>query len=225
MCMKKIFGLLSLLSCGHLLIAQQKIDSNYANPYYLQMMEYFNQVPKQHNNIVFLGNSITERGKWQDLLPGMKVINRGIGGDNTFGVLGRLDGILAEKPARIYLLIGINDLGRGLPIAVIIHNYQRIIARIKQLSPKTKVYIQSVLPLNEAVLPYAYLKGKNVKVQELNVAIQQVVQEHHLTFINLHEVFADEQGELKKELTEDGIHLKPMAYVEWVKYLKAKKFI
>jgi lysophospholipase L1-like esterase len=223
--MKKIIGLLSFLSCAQLLIAQQKIDSNYANSYYLQRMEYFNQVPKQQHNIVFLGNSITERGKWQDLLPGKKVINRGIGGDNTFGLLARLDVVLAEKPTTIFLLIGINDLGRGLPIPVIVNNYQRIIARIKKQSPKTKLYIQSVLPLNEDALPYAYLKGKNVKVKELNVAIQEVAKEHHLTYINLHEVFADDKGELRKELTEDGIHLKPMAYIEWVNYLKAKKFI
>src|SRR5690349_13279539 len=88
-----------------------KIDSNYANYYYKQRVEYFNKMPHVKNEIVFLGNSITERGEWQEILSGYRcpIVNRGVGGDNSFGILARMDEILAAKPKAIFLMDGIND--------------------------------------------------------------------------------------------------------------------
>lgn len=204
----------------------QKIDSSYNNTYYQGRMELFQSLPVEKNAIVFLGNSITERGMWHELLPGKIIMNRGIGGDNSFGVLGRLQAIIGTKPAKIFLMIGINDIGRGLPVAVIANNYRRIISRVKAGSPKTKLHLQSVLPLNEAVLKAEYLKNKMPLVLALNDSIRKIAAENSLPFINLHdEVFKDEKGQLKASFTVDGIHIVPAAYVEWVAYLKRKKYL
>ena len=203
--------------------AQQKIDSSYNNWYYEGRMDLYNQLNNQPADILFLGNSITERGEWAELLPGRKIANRGIGGDNTFGVLARLDGVIKQQPRKIFLLIGINDIGRGLPTEVILNNYHRIVARLTQGLPKTKLIIQSVLPMNEGKLPYDYLKGKAEKVKALNEGIVNIAKEFNLPYLNLHELFADEKGELKAAYTKDGIHLEPAAYVDWVNWLKQKK--
>src|SRR6478735_10221234 len=104
----------------------RKIDSSYNNTYYQGRMELFNSLTPPKNATVFLGNSITERGAWGELLSGQPIMNRGIGGDNTFGVLARLEGVAKAKPKKIFLLIGINDLSRGLPKGVILNNYNRI---------------------------------------------------------------------------------------------------
>ncbi|MFY0256040.1 GDSL-type esterase/lipase family protein [Chitinophaga sp. 30R24] len=226
-------NLFSRLACGSLLcmgmattaLAQQKIDSSYNNTYYQGRMELFNSLPLQKHAIVFLGNSITERGAWGELLPGIKVMNRGIGGDNTFGVLARLEGVVNAVPRRLFLLIGINDLSRGLPEEVILHNYDRIVGYIRQHSPKTKIYVQSVLPLYEPMTTAAYLKNKKDSIIQLNVGIRKIAAKYNLTFINLHEVFADTNGDLKKDLTIDGIHLRPEGYVVWINYLKDKKYL
>lgn len=202
-----------------------KIDSSYANWYYQARFELFNKLTDKNVDIVFLGNSITERGDWHELIPGKKIANRGIGGDNSFGILARLDGIVSQQPSKIFMMVGINDLGRGLPVDVIVNNYRRIINRFRTNLPKTKLYLQSVLPLNDAMLKYDYLKGKNVKVKELNEEIQKLAMQYGLTYINLHEVMADTQGELKKEYTMDGIHLKTDAYLTWVAYLKKNQFL
>lgn len=191
----------------------RKIDSNFNNTYYQGRMELFNTLTPPKNAIVFLGNSITERGAWGELLPGQPIVNRGIGGDNTFGVLARLEGIAKAQPKKIFLLIGINDLSRGLPKEVIINNYHRIIQYLTRHTPKTKIYIESVLPLNEPMTTPAYRKNKKDSILQLNIGIKQVAAQYHLPYINLHEIFADENGDLKKELTADGIHLKPAAYV------------
>jgi lysophospholipase L1-like esterase len=203
----------------------KKIDSSYDNIYYRERMDLFNGLPRQPKGIVFLGNSITERGAWQELLPGRKVINRGIGGDNTFGVLARLDGILKDEPSVIFLLIGINDLGRGLPISVIADNYRRIADRVREGAPHTKLYLQSVLPMNDAILAMDYLKNKKDSILALNEVIKKIAIEKHLEYIDLHPVFADAKGDLRPDMTVDGIHLKPAAYIPWVAYLKNKKYL
>lgn len=205
--------------------AQKKIDSSYNNSYYQGRMELFNSLGGLKKATVFLGNSITERGQWHEILPGEIIMNRGIGGDNTFGVLARLGDVTKYKPKRIFLLIGINDLGRGLPIEVISDNYRRIIQQIKTESPKTKLYVQSVLPMNESILKADYLKNKKDSVLKLNESIQAIARETGVPYINLHPVFADAAGDLKEAFTQDGIHLRPNAYVEWVAFLKKNKYL
>ena len=205
--------------------AQKKIDSSYNNSYYQGRMELFNSLGGLKKATVFLGNSITERGQWHEILPGEIIMNRGIGGDNTFGVLARLGDVTKYKPKRIFLLIGINDLGRGLPIEVISDNYRRIIKQIKTESPKTKLYVQSVLPMNESILKADYLKNKKDSVLKLNESIQAIARETGVPYINLHPVFADAAGDLKEAFTQDGIHLRPNAYVEWVAFLKKNKYL
>jgi lysophospholipase L1-like esterase len=226
--MKYTFTALALLA-GSAAMAQQaekKIDSSYANTYYQGRMEIFRTLPVQKGAIVFLGNSITERAQWNELLPGKAIVNRGIGGDNSFGVLARLDTILLSKPSKIFLDIGINDIGRGLPVTVIANNYERILRRVKELSPKTKVFAQSVLPMNDAVLKADYLKNKKAIIVELNVHIKKLAAQYGATYVDLHnDVFADANDDLKQPLTVDGIHLAPKAYVLWVDYLKSKKFL
>lgn len=221
----------ALLSCCTLMAsvasAQQavKIDSSYNNTYYQGRMELFVTLPQTNNAIVFLGNSITERGMWHELLPGKVVMNRGIGGDNTFGVLARIEPIIASKPSKLFLLIGINDIGRNLPTDVIASNYEKIVNSFRKGSPKTTLYLQSVLPMNDDILKAAYLKNKGHLIVELNEKIKAIAKKYNLTFINLHEVFNDGTGKLKPELTIDGIHINPPAYVLWVDYLKKKKYL
>lgn len=226
---KQALGILAILAGINTAAAQQaakKIDSSYNNTYYQGRMEIFRTLPVQKGAIVFLGNSITERAQWGELLPGKAIVNRGIGGDNSFGVLARLDTILLSKPSKLFLDIGINDIGRGLPVAVIAANYERILNRTRQLSPKTKIYAQSILPMNEAVLKAEYLKNKKAIIVELNTAIKAIAAKYGATYVDLHnDVFADVNDDLQADLTVDGIHLAPKAYVLWVDYLRAKKYL
>lgn len=204
-----------------------KVDSSYANWYYLQRLEYFNNMPPARNAIVFLGNSITERGEWQELLSDSKypIINRGIGGDNSFGILARMDEVLRRKPRAIFLMDGINDQFRKLPHDVSINNYRRIIRKIKKVSPKTKIYIESALPINEGLTSEPYTKGRNALVPQLNAKIKAMAAEEGVTYIDICPLFEDENGVLKPEFTMDGVHLKPAAYIDWVAFLKTKRYL
>ncbi len=201
------------------------VDSVYINAHYTERLEVFDKMPHRKNAIVFLGNSITEAGKWQEILPGKPVLNRGISGDNTFGVLARLPQIVADKPGKIFLLIGVNDLKREVPVPVIIENYKRMVAMIRKESPRTRIYLQSVLPVNDSMLIEPFRKVTTADVQKLNEALQSLARQKRIDYVNLHEVFADENGQLKKEETPDGLHLKIPSYVAWVNYLQLKKYL
>lgn len=222
-----MIGLMTV--CAAKVSAQQtlKIDSNYANSYYQQRVAYFDQMSIPKNAIVFLGNSITERGEWQEILSDSPdpIINRGVGGDNSFGILARMDRILAAKPRAIFLMDGINDLFRKLPNEVSINNYRRIIRAIKLRSPKTKIYIESALPINEEMTKEPYTKERNKLVPLLNEKIKALALEEQITYINICPIFQDEAGNLRKDITPDGVHLKASAYIDWVAYLKAQKYL
>lgn len=216
------FPFLLVMTCA---AAQTKIDSSYNNGYYQGRMELFKSLPVQKGALVFLGNSLTERGQWGELLPGKRIMNRGIGGDNTFGVLARLGDVLQCKPKKIFLLVGLNDVGRNHPVALIAANYRRIVATMRKASPGTKIYLQSVLPLNGRLLKAAYLVGKQDSILLLNKAIEAVASETGSVFVNLHPLFATTNGELKEEYTTDGIHVNPAAYVDWIAFLKQKRYL
>jgi len=206
---------------------ETKIDSSYANWYYQQRMAYFEQSPTIKGAIVFLGNSITERAEWQELLADSRypVLNRGIGGDNSFGILARIDEVLRGRPRAIFLMDGINDQFRKLPQEVSVNNYKRIIKRIKKISPKTLIYLQSALPINEERTKEPYTKGRNVLVPILNEKLRQLAADENIPFVDLCPLFQDNEGKLNAIYSADGVHLIPSAYIKWVQLLKEKKYL
>lgn len=177
------------------------------------------------NTIVFLGNSITQVGKWQTLIVDKKVINKGISGDITTGVLARVENCLLAKPEKIFIMIGINDLKIGTAIDTITANQIKIIEKIQRLSPRTKIYMQSTLPVNEGMLASIYKRLNNVAIAKMNVALKLACKQKRVKYIDLQPLMIDENAELKQALSTDGLHLKPEAYTIWVNYLKVNKYI
>jgi lysophospholipase L1-like esterase len=182
--------------------------------------EIYDAMPERKGEIIFLGNSITERINWSELFNNGKIINRGIGGDICWGVYNRLNEVLASKPKQIFLLIGINDIGRGIPTQVITNKYDDILKTIKNNSPKTKVVLQTVIPINENTIWYDYMKGKSPKIIELNSEIKKLAVKNKLPLIDLYNAFVGDDGFLIKEYTSDGLHLNGKGYLQWVEVIK-----
>jgi lysophospholipase L1-like esterase len=199
----------------------QSADTSFAGPYFLRREAYFKALPVKKKAIVFLGNSITEVGEWSELFDAKNVINRGISGDVTYGVLNRLPAILAQKPQKIFLAIGVNDIKRGASIEEVARNHERIIKLIKEKAPGTKLYIQSILPVNEGMLAAIYAKITNERVAKANGNLEQLARKYGYPYIDLHQSgLKGVDGQLKRELSTDGLHLQPDAYVVWANYLK-----
>ena len=176
---------------------------------------------------MFLGNSITQIGDWKKLLNDTTVINRGIAGDITFGILKRLDDVIRRKPSKVFLLIGINDIGKDIPDAVIADNIRKIITRIKNESQDTKIYLQSILPLNPDVKNFPQHYDKQAHVLSTNALLKKVAADLSVPYVDLHSLFVDENGKLKASLTMDGLHLTPNGegYRMWVDFLRKKKYL
>ena len=121
--------------------------------YWKHKVDQFNMLPNPKGEICFLGDSITDGCNWTELIGNMKVTNRGISGDTAEGVLKRIDEITAGKPAKVFLMIGTNDLAwAGKTVPETRDNIAKIIDTIKSQSPGTKIYLQSVLPVIDGML-------------------------------------------------------------------------
>ena len=94
--------------------------------YYHQRATHFRTLPKTKNDILFLGNSITDGAEWRELFADNQVKNRGISSDISAGVVNRIDEIALRKPAKVFLMIGINDLSRNISTDSVFKNITRI---------------------------------------------------------------------------------------------------
>jgi len=205
--------------------AQSSWDSTYRPDIYKAQLELFKAMPLGKKDVVFYGNSITFWGDWPELLKSKKLKNRGIPGDTSFGLLELLAATIRDNPDLVFIMIGINDLARGIPQEVIINNYKRIVALIREASPKTKICFQSMLPVNES---FGKLKGhyrRANKIPVINDFLRGWTKEQGIGYVDLFSVMADENGRLKASYTWDGIHLTLEGYRKWVEVLKKEKLI
>ena len=195
--------------------------------YYPQRVAIFEKEPVVPGRIIFLGNSITQIGDWKKLLNDSTVFNRGIAGDITFGVLKRLEDVIRRQPSKLFLLIGINDIGKDIPDAVIADNIRKIIGRVQAESPSTKIYVQSILPVNPDVPNFPQHYDKQEHVLNTNKLIKKVAEDMHCTYVNIHDLFTDNHGRLDAKYTADGLHLTPASggYEKWVAYLHKQGYL
>ncbi len=185
-----------------------------------QKKSLFESLPDTKKEIIFLGNSITDGGGWAELFKNEKIKNRGISGDITDGVLYRLDEVVSSKPDKIFIMIGINDLARGKTPDYVLINYSKILAKIIETTPSTKVFIQSVLPVNDEFGMFVNHTNKSKEIIEVNKGLKEMAVNFEYTFIDLTGAFSDSKGKLKKEFTNDGLHLMGGAYLAWKSVIK-----
>ena len=200
--------------------SQAKWDSTYRPELYDFQVQLYQSYPHAKSDIVFLGNSITDRVDWNELLGMPNVHNRGISGDITFGVLERLDEVIEGKPAKVFILIGINDVSRNIPDSVIFKNYKKIVERIKAGSPRTKIYFQTLLPVNNEFTQFKNHYNKDEHILWLNGQIKTLQKEEGITVIDLYPHFLNDQNKLNKKYTLDGLHLNAEGYKVWAGVLQ-----
>lgn len=183
--------------------------------YYHQRVTQFKELPNTPGDIIFLGNSISDGGEWTELFQDLRIKNRGISGDFTAGVLNRLDEVIMRKPAKVFLLIGVNDLSRGVKPDSIVKNIQTIAQYLRSLSPTTKLYVQSILPVNPVYKLFGNHTNKVAEINTINTTLASNAKANGYTYIDLNSHFSNEMGLLKEQLTNDGLHQKGDGYLLW----------
>lgn len=168
--------------------------------------------------VVFLGDSITQG--WKDQLPasfpGLKVANRGIGGDTTRGLLIRLDGdVLATSPRGIVLLIGTNDLEERAEPEMIAANVRLLLAALQSHDATMPVVLCAVLPSADAK------RRPAAKIRALNKIYQAFPREFaNVTYIDTWTLFANPQGDAKAEEFPDLLHPNEAGYAKFAAGLR-----
>ena len=182
--------------------------------YRLRRLYFSLTAGSKKNPVVFFGDSITFGTDWQRLFPEVPVVNRGISGDTTLGLLNRQSEVIELQPRQIFLMIGTNDLCFGRPVDQVVTNYDRILARFHSELPDTPVYVQSILPFNDQMYPSNGLR-KNRFIRALNAKIKPLAEKYGYVYIDLSGAFTDPDGRLLEQYTYDGLHLNDDAYVVW----------
>lgn len=157
---------------------------------------------------ILLGDSLSLWFPSQGLPGGQLWLNQGISGENSGQILSRLSAFSQTRPDTIYVLAGINDLRQGATDQVILDNLRQIVRRLHQNHPKAQVIMQSILPTRLAAIP-------NERIRNLNQQIALIAQQQGAGYLNLYTLFADGQGEMRQDLTTDGIHLTRRGYEVW----------
>lgn len=196
------------------------VATAFADSYYDRRVSQFELLQIDSDDIVFLGNSITDGGELSELLEMENIKNRGISSDVIEGVERRLQQVTSGRPAKIFLLIGINDISHKLTAREIATRYERLVQKISQQSPSTELYIQSIMPFNNDFKRYKSLYGTEKVVPEVNRYLQKIAIKYDAVYIDLFTPLADASGKLKKEYTNDGLHLTGKGYEAWMEIVK-----
>jgi lysophospholipase L1-like esterase len=157
-------------------------------------------------DVVFLGDSLTEAGPWGELFPGVKVANRGVSADTSSDVLRRIGQVTSGRPRKVFLMVGTNDLWERRSDRQILGNLDRILAAIQEGTPQTRVYVQSILPRQ------ARYAGR---IRRLNEALRPLARRHGCAFIDLFEHLTAPDGSIRDVYSNDGLHLTGAGYLLW----------
>ncbi len=208
-CIVFLFTLLSSSSFGQ-------------NPFYQQKISEFGQMrPVDSTDVVMVGDGLTEyAGDWNKLLQWRHIRNRGIAGDRIKGVASRLHSVLQGKPKALFLMAGTNDILEKEALPTVLHDYIDLINLVRETSPETKLYVQSLLPVNET-FSNEKLSGMTNTIASFNVQLRHYCERHHVGYINIFKRFVRHgTNEMRRELTSDGLHLTPFGYKVWAFELK-----
>lgn len=181
---------------------------------FLSLMEQYEASTAKDVDIVFFGDSLTQRGPWDTLFPEYRVENRGIGGEHIFHAALRVDPIIALNPKVLFMLYGANDM-YYCPVEYSAKVYDIVLRTLRRALPNTRICIESALPIRAET--HLFMKPK---LLEYNVLLEQVAAKNNADFLNIFPHFVDDEGLLRADYTEDGVHVTQPAYEMWRDLLK-----
>jgi lysophospholipase L1-like esterase len=161
------------------------------------------------STLIFLGDSLTQWFDWEGRFPGHRVMNLGISGETVEGLLARRERIHAavERPDFIFLMTGINNIANGQHD--ILAPYQELVRNLTTWYKKSKIVIQSILPVGLTWV-------SNDVIKDTNHHLREIAREYDVGYLDVYGLFVDAQGNPKSGyLTDDGVHLAGKGYKAW----------
>lgn len=118
---------------------------------------------------------------------------------------------------KIYLMIGINEMGTGTAESFF-EEYARAVFRIRQLQPDAVIFLQAIMRVG-AQKNASDPVFNNMNIAIRNVEIETLADDQSIFYLDINEVFCDENGNLFDGWSNDQIHLKAKYYAVWKEYL------
>ncbi len=184
---------------------------------YLRSM--FDVYHPKEAKVVVLGDSISERADWNQLLSRTDIVNRSISTDTVEGFLTRLPDVYALNPDYCLMMGGINDILSGTPVDEIMNNFVRIVEILR--AHKITPVFQSTLYVSTEVLQW---EENNRQVDELNRRLKEYAATEKIEFIDVNKGLS-ENGALNPKYSYDGVHLVAAGYAKWREMLPVKKIM
>lgn len=178
----------------------------------------FHELAAAHRDVVLVGDSLTDRGEWAELLD-RPVANRGIAGDRIADVRARLDDVVALEPRVLLVLIGVNDLLAGASPEAMAAAHAALVAELRRRLSHTRIVVASLLPIrDEVVVRDEHLTA--VEIRRANALLQPGVTAAGAEWLDLYPALADATGQLDPRYTTDGLHLSGAGYRAWAERLR-----
>lgn len=204
--------ILTILACWLLGSALTMADLPFRN----HRANHLCTLPVSNDNIVFIGNSITQGNEWWEAFGNPRILNRGISGALSTEVLQNLDAYTGGKPRKVFLMIGTNDLvtaGLNSSEQVVDHT-ARIVERLQKLSAGTEIFVQSILPTHSGT-------RNNVLIQQTNEELKKLCKEKGVTYLDVwSQLIEPGTINLNRAYSNDGLHMLGSGYRVWCKYLE-----
>ena len=188
-----------------------------------RMAVFRSQVHPQQGCIVMMGNSLTEFGRdWNKKLRADTVIvNRGIMSDYAAGMSRRVNEVKQLEPSVVFLSCGINDLSHALTAQRVAADVIALVGRMHNEMPSVRLYVQSILPINESFGRWKSLSGRTDDIPVANALIKEYCDSVGIQYVDLFSAFVKPGTNImRRELTADGLHLTPMGYKVWASVLQ-----
>lgn len=175
-----------------------------------------NYVPK--NPTVLLGDSLTDFFLINEFNNEKIIVNRGIATNTIKNVEDRINEVINLNPKRVLLQIGINDLiqnGHKLQAEDVANRIISLANRLKEAG--SEVIIISLYPINRhkmkmGLSKFICIHATNERIKHVNESLEAACQINQYRFINLFNLLVDDEGDLKKEYTLEGLHLSIKCY-------------
>jgi lysophospholipase L1-like esterase len=168
-------------------------------------------------HLVFIGDSLTEWFDWQQRFPGYTVTNLGISGEPIEGLLERRDRIRShlDNPDTIFLMTGINNI--AMEQFDITDSYREIVRNFTTWYKRSKIVVQSILPVDLAWV-------SNNVIKDTNRGLAEIAREFHAEYLDVYGLFVDPKGNPRSDyLQDDGVHLSSKGYEVWAN--EVEKFL
>ena len=161
--------------------------------------------------LLFLGDSLTAAGDWAAWFPEHDVLNHGSAGDTTDMIVARLGSVVEARPDAIAYMAGTNDLAVRKSVEHLVRNIEYSLVAIRRDLPGVRMLLQSILPRGRE---FADL------IQDANRHLRQFAPNVRAQYLDLWPTFAQDDGEIRPEFSDDRLHLSENGYQAWLSELR-----